>query len=220
MTELIGILGGTFDPLHNAHLELAAAARERLELDELRWIPAGIPPHRSPPEASAADRLEMVRLAIARKPGYILDDGEVRTGAPNYTVDTLARLRRGLVPDARLVLLMGADQLLGLDRWKDWLRLFELAHIGVAQRPGYALDTSTMSAVLRAAITRNIGTPDVLRREPAGRIVQFEMRPTQLSGSAVRERLRRGEDAADLLPAPVLAYIRSHRLYSSEQPRN
>ncbi len=117
------------------------------------------------------------------------------------------------------MLILGADQLLRLDRQRDWLRLFELAHVGVAQRPGYSLDTATMSVMLRAAITRKIGTPDMAREERAGRIVHFSMRQSRLAAAVVRERLVNGESATDLLPPPVEAYIDARRLYAGKTPR-
>jgi nicotinate-nucleotide adenylyltransferase len=213
---LLGVLAGAFDPVHNAHLQLATAAREQLGLDEVRWIPAGMPAHRSPPAASAADRLHMVRLAISGMPGFSVDSRDAMSNAPSHVVTTLQRLRDEAAPDVRLVLILGADKLLRLDRQKDWLRLFELAHVGVAQRPGYSLDTATMSAMLRAAITRKIGTPDMARDEPAGRIIHFSMRQSKLAAAAVRERILSRESAAELLPSTVAAHIEAQQLYAGK----
>jgi nicotinate-nucleotide adenylyltransferase len=217
--SLLGVLTGVFDPVHNAHLQLAAAALEQLQLDEVRWIPAGIPAHRSAPAANAADRLEMVRLAISGIPRFRLDDRDAMSAEPSHFVKTLQRLRDEVLPDTHLVLILGADQLLRLDREKDWLQLFELAHVGVAQRPGYSLDTATMSAMLRAAISRKIGTPDMAREERSGRIVHFPMRQSKLAAAVVRERILNRESAAELLPPAVAAHIETRKLYAGKTPQ-
>lgn len=132
----LGLLGGTFDPVHYGHLRLAEEAREALKLPELRWIPAGQPPHRTAPRTAAGHRLEMVRRAVAGNPAFTVDDAETRAPGPSFTVTTLERLRAAL-PDRPLVLLMGADAFLGLATWHRWRELLDLAHLGVATRPGF-----------------------------------------------------------------------------------
>ena len=139
----IGILGGTFDPVHNAHLALAHAALDRLGLGAVLWIPAGQPPHRNTPRATATDRLAMVRLAIAAAPRFLLDASEVNSQSASYTVHTLTRLRQQQGPARPLVLLMGADAFLKLPGWHRWREIFDLAHIAVATRPGFPLNDFT-----------------------------------------------------------------------------
>ena len=135
----LGLFGGTFDPVHFGHLRLAEEARETLGLAKVIWIPAGQPPLRDAPGRSAADRLAMVRLAVAGNPGFTIDDGEVVAAGTSYTVNTLERLRAAHGERQPLVLLLGADAFGRLDAWHRWRELFGLAHIAVATRPGHAL---------------------------------------------------------------------------------
>lgn len=184
--EPLGILGGTFDPVHNAHLRLAEEAMSQLRLSGILWIPSGTPPHRSPPVAPAADRLAMVRLAVSGRPSWAVDDAEVMANAPSYTIHTLERLVS--LRSEPLVLLMGADAFLGFTAWHRWQDILKLARIAVASRPGYA--------------------PQV----PEG-VTTFPLEAGTVSSTEVRARMESGEDVDELLPAPVLEYIASHHLY-------
>ena len=214
-----GILGGTFDPVHRAHLNLARAARKQLCLDNVLWIPTGQPPHRQLPQTPAAHRLAMVRLAIAAEPGFELDAAEAMTDEPSFTVPTLERLR-GIHGAARpLVLLVGADAFLGLPSWHRWRDIFRLAHVAVASRPGADLNEANMAADLADMFRRCRGNRTALAAAPAGAIVGFEIEPVEppdLSATMIRARLR-GAAAlpADLLPPAVLDYIRLNHLYSA-----
>lgn len=201
----IGILGGTFDPVHRAHLHLARTALRRLGLARVLWVPAGQPYHRRPPHAAAADRLAMVRLAVAGEPAFEVDDTEILSGEPSYTVPTLERLRREYGDERPLVLILGADAFLGLPTWHRWREIFGLARIAVAFRPGFAPASAG----------------EALSSAPPGGVVWFEIDPVEppdLSATLVRDRLRSGADPvelADLLPSGVLDYIRSNHLYST-----
>lgn len=209
----LGLLGGTFDPVHHGHLRLAEEAREALDLAEVRWLPAGLPPHREAPRVSAAHRLEMVRRAVADNPAFTVDDAETRVEAPSYSVTTLERLRAGM-GGRPLVLLMGADAFLGLATWHRWRELFSLAHIGVAARPGFELSPEALPAELAGACADRLGAdPCVLRAAPAGRVVQFAMTPLAISASLLRARLAAGLSARYLLPDPVREYIDRQQLY-------
>lgn len=215
----LGILGGTFDPVHRAHLHLARAALRQLQLAGVLWIPAGQPWHRQAPRTSAAHRLAMVRLAVADEPAFAVDDSEALADAPGYTVPTLERWRRLHGEQRPLVLLMGADAFLGLPTWHRWQDIFRLAHVAVAARPGAPLAAAAMAAELADEFRRRRRSRHtVLASAPAGCIVGFEIEPVEppdLSATAVRELLRHTpEQAADLLPAGVLDYIRSHHLYT------
>lgn len=213
----LGILGGTFDPVHYAHLRLAEEARGALGLEAVLWIPAGRPPHRSQPRASAAHRLEMTRRAIAGNPAFVLDASEALAEAPSYTVSTLGRLRALHGAARPLVLLMGADAFLGLAAWHRWRELFDLAHIAVASRPGFALQASTMEAALAAefeARSRQGGAEAMA--QPAGAVLGFEITALAISASQIRALLGAAASARYLLPDPVLDYIGRNRLYSSD----
>jgi nicotinate-nucleotide adenylyltransferase len=128
----IGILGGTFDPVHYGHLRLAQEVADQLRLAEVRFVPSGTPPHRATPVATAADRLKMVRLATTGNSLFTVDARESASITPGYTVDTLTALRAEVGAEQSLVLLLGADAFLDLASWDRWHELFKLAHIAVA----------------------------------------------------------------------------------------
>jgi nicotinate-nucleotide adenylyltransferase len=214
MSKPVGILGGTFDPVHLAHLALARAALERLGLNKVLWVPAGRPPHRGLPRAASSDRLAMVQAAIAGEPRFVLDPSEVQSEAPSYTVRTLERLRRQLGHEQSLVLLMGADAFRGLVTWYRWQELFELAHLAVATRPGFPLDDFAPPLAAEFAARRLPGADFAGR--PAGGIHVFELVAGTVSATEVREKISDGapEDILlELLPTPVLDYIRRNNLY-------
>jgi nicotinate-nucleotide adenylyltransferase len=212
----VGIMGGTFDPVHFGHLRLAQEAAEILGLERVCWVPAGQPWHRAQPKAPAEHRVEMVRLAIAKNPLFELDDSEIRQTAPGYTVETLERLRMTLGADRPLVLLLGTDAFRGLTSWERWRDLFELAHIFVAQRPGHSLTPGGMRAELASEWRRRAGTPDALRGRPAGSIVAYGTTALDISASAIRAHFAQARSPRYLLPAAVLDYIQAHGLYAKE----
>jgi nicotinate-nucleotide adenylyltransferase len=181
----IGILGGTFDPAHNAHLAIASAAMRALRLDRILWLPTGTPPYRPAPVAAAAHRLAMLRLAIAGEPRYAVDDRELGPGASGYTYDSVRELREAN-PDAAFTLLMGSDQYAKRETWHRWADLEKLCDIAIVARPGWILDP---------------------------KVKAIPMIPMPISASDIRARVARGEDVSAMLPTPVLAYIRQHGLY-------
>lgn len=210
----IGILGGTFDPIHHGHLRLALELYEGLDLAGVRLVPLYAPPHRPPPIAPAELRLKMVEAAVAGEQALTVDDRELRRAQVSYTVDTLLALRAE-IGDAPLCLILGMDAFLGLPSWSRWERLIELAHIVVAHRPEAGpLGSAARSPALDALIDR-YGTDDgaQLRHQPAGCIVLWPIPQLEIAASAIRERLQRGASARYLVPDAVLALIREHRLY-------
>jgi nicotinate-nucleotide adenylyltransferase len=211
--NLIGILGGTFDPVHLGHVALAAAALSQLPLAEVLWLPSGSPGHRGSPMAGARDRLAMLELATAGHARYRIDAAELESNEPTYSVHTLARLRAQLGKTQPLVLLLGSDSFLSLPTWLRWRELFDLAHFAVASRPGHHLGEGGTVPELAAEIARRSARPEQLAASAAGGIVRFDMPPVDISSSAIRAALAAGRDARNLLPASVLAYIRSQHLY-------
>ena len=209
----LGVLGGTFDPVHRAHLRLAEEAMAQLGLSGVLWLPAGNPPHRPAPSASAADRLAMLRLAIADRPAFAIDEAELASPAPSYTVPTLERLRRLHGGHRSLVLLLGADAFLGLATWHRWREIFSLAHVAVVSRPGCDLSPLAMGAALAEEFARRQGPAATLAAAPAGGIVPFAMAAGTVSATEVRSVLQAGGDGRQLLPAPVVDYISRHALY-------
>jgi nicotinate-nucleotide adenylyltransferase len=220
MQPVLGILGGTFDPVHCGHLALARELRESLALSAVRFIPAGDPPHRSAPAASAAHRLAMVELAVADRPGFEVDPREIERRGRSYTVTTLEELRnedRGRT----LALIVGADAFLGLPTWHRWREIFELAHLVVVARPGVALEAGMPPALARERSQRLCDSASVLFARTAGAIVEPPITAHPISASAIRECLAlRGkhiDSVRGLLPAAVLAYIERNRLYLPPQ---
>jgi len=217
MPPPIGILGGTFDPLHFGHLRLAQELAEGLGLREVRFIPAGLPPHRAPPFASPQQRLEMGRLGIAGNPLFLLDEREIFKPAPSYTVETLLDLRRELGATQPLCLFMGADAFLGLATWHRWRELFGLAHIVVTQRPGVAGITraaATLPAELLNELNRRlVNEPEALREAPSGAILVHPVTALDISATQIRRDLAAGCNPRYLLPDAVLDYIQTNGLY-------
>ena len=213
----VGILGGTFDPIHYGHLRLAEEMLELANLRQIRFIPAGIPPHRAVPQVSAQHRSAMVRLAIADQAAFVLDDREVRRSTLCYNVDTMRELRAELGPEQALCLLMGADAFLQLHTWHEWERLFELAHIVVGYRPGFALEDRIHAATpaLRSHYRQRLGAAAALSEQPAGRIVVLAIPELEISATLIRSRVAENRSIRYLLPNPVADYIHQHHLYTS-----
>lgn len=212
----IALLGGTFDPIHFGHLRLAEEMAEALGIDQVRFIPAGRPPHRGQPRAGAVHRLEMVRRAIAGNPRFVLDDREFRRAAPSYSVDTLADLRGELPAATPLVLFMGADAFMGLTTWHEWRRLFDLAHVAVAHRPGFstaAWEDALPDPLRRILATRRGEFPAEVIERPAGRVFLHSITQLDISASQIRDRALRGKSLRYLLPDAVNHYIEENRLY-------
>lgn len=213
---MIGILGGTFDPIHHGHLRLAQEALNALSLDHVRLIPTGEPWHRAQPKASAAQRLHMAQLACAGNAQLVVDDREVASQAPGYTVDTLASVRAEFGAAQPLCLLLGADAFLGLTTWHCWENLFELAHIAVAQRPGFALDVTHMPPALQAQWTaRHETAAPTLASSAAGRIFDFEITALDIAASRIRMDIAANNSPRYLLPETVFHYIAENHLYQA-----
>jgi len=207
LVPVIGVFGGTFDPIHYGHLRPAQEAMQKLALAELRFIPAATPPHRPPPQASAAQRLAMAELAIRNLPGFRVDDRELQRGGLSYTVLTLESLRAefGNMP---LCLLIGADQFRSFETWYRWREIPALAHLVVLNRPG-----TTAGALPAWARGRECTDFQVLREGPAGRLAFLSVSPQDISATRIRAALARGESVQGLLPEAVLDYIRINQVY-------
>ncbi len=207
---MIGILGGSFDPIHFGHLRLAVEVQQALQLSELHLIPAGQPPHRSPPAASAGQRLSMVKAAIKGVPGLRADDRELRRGGPSYTVDTLLSLRAELGA-APLCLIVGMDAFLKLNTWHRWQELVGLAHVVVAHRPGW---TGEPEGEIRQLLTeRRVDDPKRLTTSSAGGIFLCPITQLDISSSQIRRLIAEQRSASFLLPESVLKIINTENLY-------
>ena len=203
-------MGGTFDPVHLAHLRLAEEAAGHLALERVRWIPSGHPGHRAAPGTRAAHRLEMVRLAVRDNPRFTVDDAEATArGAAVHDRHAAAACVRSSGAEVPLVLIIGADQLHKLDTWRDWRELLDRAHFAVGERPGYALAPDSLPAAVAAEWRRARGRRrDACVLRPPAAMVAFPMTPLGISASDIRRRLHGGGERA------LLATAGSSRLYS------
>lgn len=212
--RLTGILGGTFDPVHYGHLRPARHVMRQSGLDELRLVPGHQPVHRAPPVASPDQRLTMLRLALEEFPEFVVDERELRRGGPSYTHDTLTDMRREY-PDNHLCLMMGLDAFKGFTGWYRWQQILQLAHVLVMIRPGYGLTSQDeVSALLQR---HSLATAAGLRAQPAGGILPVQVPAEDVSSTAIRERLRRGQSVHGLLPSPVERWLHQHPVYSVQQ---
>ncbi len=214
----IGILGGTFNPIHLAHLRLAEEAREACALDRVLFIPAAAPPHKNvAEETSFRHRLAMTELATADHPAFAVSDLESRRAGKSYSVHTLEILRRERPGDA-FFFLVGMDSFRDIASWYEYGRLFELTHLVVAARPGSDVDDPL--ALLPVAIRSDFCYDAAARtlRHRAGTAVFF-LSETRLdiSSTRIRELVAAGRSIRYLVPAPVEDYIMRHRLYGARQ---
>ncbi len=195
----IGLFGGTFDPVHDTHLALAATAQTQLQLDEVRWIPAGQPWQKQRTVTPAHHRAAMVRAAIAGHPGFVLDAIELDRPGPSYTLETVRALQASAAAPCQWFLLLGQDQYLGLPTWHGWQELLQRVTLAVARRPGER------------------------RAEPAPALAAAACCPVALalsdvSSSAIRDRVAAGLAIDSLVPAAVARYIEEHGLYRPAVP--
>jgi nicotinate-nucleotide adenylyltransferase len=212
----IGILGGTFDPIHCGHLRLAQEVAEVLALAEVRFIPGGTPPHRARPQTPAADRVAMVKLAIQDNPLFVLDERETQREGLSYTFDTLSQLREELGATQPLVLIIGADAFLGFDQWHRWREIFALAHIAVAHRPGADLSAIPDAALAQVFAQRRVAQAQAVHDTPAGAVAVVPITALDISATAIRAALRGGRSARYLVPAEVRRYIEDNHLFLKE----
>lgn len=207
---LLGILGGTFDPIHLGHLRLAEEVREGLNLKRVHFVPSAVPPHRPQPALGPDERLALVQAAIADHPGFIADGRELERQGISYTVDTLKSFAAEF-PEHHRVLILGMDAFNGLLRWHRWQELFDWAHIAVASRPG-AVTTGEAAALLAERRLR----PDQLAQQRAGGIVALEITRLDISATAIRAALGAGRSVRYLVPDCLLNPLQAH--YPEPQP--
>jgi nicotinate-nucleotide adenylyltransferase len=207
----IGILGGTFNPVHHGHLRSALELREMLGLAEVRLMPAAQPPHREAPACSANLRADLVSLAVAGEAGLSCDRRELDRSGPSYTVDSLQELRLELGPHISMCLIVGADAVAALDGWHRWRELTDLAHIVVLARPGWQVpQAGPVAQWLRKHLVEAQGD---LRECAAGLVLLQRLRPLAISSTEIRELIGNGRSPRYLLPDAVWERIKSAGLY-------
>jgi len=212
----LGIFGGTFDPIHFGHLRTAFELMQELELAEVRFLPAGEPPHRVTPLCNASHRLAMVRAAASDQPGFVVDDRETRRAGPSYTVMTLRELRAEF-PGRPVCLIVGMDAFLGLPQWHEWQQILRLAHLVVAHRPGWVAPASGTLGELLAerGTTRHAD----LHATEAGRIHVRAVTQLEISSTDLRDLIVSGRDPRYLLPDAVREIIRDTGCYTRQPTR-
>ena len=204
----VGILGGTFDPIHFGHLRPAVEVRAALALDVVRLLPCRVSPLRDEPAAAPEHRLAMLEAAVAGEPDLIVDGRELDRPGPSYTADTLAEFRAEY-PDDRLYLIMGGDAFAAFDRWDRWRQILDSAHIVATYRPGAP---PTAPEPVRDAL---VDAPQGLDETPAGRIWIQPVTQLDISATAIRALAARGGDLRYLMPESARHHLEEHRLYDA-----
>jgi len=208
---MIGILGGTFDPIHYGHLRTALDVQQRLALDEVRFIPCGEPPHRVAPIAEPLQRLAMIRSAIAGQDRFVADDRELRRDGPSYMVDTLRSLKKDF-KDESLCLILGTDAFNGLAQWHQWEKIFDLANIVVMKRP--EVDGKTkINKHLFSQIKHRIVDADDLNKKQNGAICFIPVTQLDISATMIRQQWQQCNDIQFFLPDSVLRLIQQQNIY-------
>lgn len=212
---MIGVLGGTFDPVHFGHLRPALEVRQDLGLREVRLIPLRQAVHRPQPLASSEQRLAMLRLAVADEPGLCIDDRELRRPGASFTYESLVELRSELGPEEGMCLLLGADAYAGFLSWHQPDDILRLAHLVVMGRPGLNhQDTGAKVEELRFwAAPRLCNSPSQLSEVPSGYIWFQDVTPLAISATRIRRLVALGLSPRYLLPDAVIAFIRGDNLY-------
>lgn len=204
---MIGIYGGTFDPIHFGHLRTALEIKENFSLNEVRLIPCGHPSHREIPLTSPQKRSEMLQLAVQNHPELIIDKRELDRKGISYMIDTLISLRKENATHP-LLLIIGTDAFQGLENWHQWQNLFDYAHIIVITRPTYK--QQELSTFLASKLTKD---KDKLKSELSGCLLFQSVTQLDISASMIRNTIEKGLNPAFLLPNLVIEYIKTNQLY-------
>ncbi len=210
---LIGILGGTFDPIHHGHLRMAEDLADLIKLDAVRFIPSANPPHKQSPTTSAEDRCEMVKLAIATNPRFVFDDRELKREGASYTIDTLLSLREELGKETALCLIMGSDAFAEFDSWHRWQEILQYCHIALVERPNIQLADALRTELQSLLRNHYAEHPEKLSSCPAGYINIQRITALDISATAIRKHLALGRSTRYLLPDKVIDYIEKQKLY-------
>jgi len=216
LAELVGIFGGTFDPIHNGHLGAMSQVCAKIPFDRVHWVLSARPPHKDQTTASIQHRFAMLNLALESESIYVADDAEIKRASKSYTVDTIEDLRRDHA-EASIYVIIGGDSLINLPRWHRYSELIEKVNWVVMHRPGYSLDVDAQLS------DRFVSSPELLKDSAGGKIWCMEQSNFAISSTELRAELTRDESqpttffAQDHLPPPVLTYIRQHQLYKKRR---
>ena len=208
---MIGVLGGTFDPIHYGHLRTALDVQQRLALDEVRFIPCGEPAHRDKPIAEPLQRLAMVRAAISGQNKFVADDREIRRSGPSYMVDTLTSLKKDFKHES-LCLILGTDAFNGLEQWHQWDKIFDLANIVVMRRP--PIDgQAKINKHLFSKIKGRMVDADDLNKNQNGGVAFVSVTQLDISATEIRRQWQECQDIQFFLPDSVLTLIQQQNIY-------
>lgn len=217
MTERrVGVLGGTFDPIHSGHVDAGRAAAAALGLTRMVVIPSNMPPHRPQPKASTYHRFAMAAMAVAGLDGWRASDLELRAGSQSYTTSTLQQLHGRGYAASELFFVIGADAFLDIDSWRDYPAILDHAHFAVVARPGFPVGTF---AARMPALADRMRRPPVDARRPRDPVIWLiDAATTDVSSTAIRHRVAQGESISGLVPPAVQQHIEQHGLYTSRIP--
>jgi len=207
---MIGIFGGTFDPVHYGHIKPALSVKQALNLSQLRFVPNRIPPHRATPLLTVEQRLSLLRIALKDYPDVIIDERELHREGPSYMIDTLRSLH-GDFPGETLCLIIGMDAFLNIATWHQWRSMFDLCHVVVIQRPGFQPDmlSSYMSADDYQFLAKRITTDDgALTLQASGKILLKSVPQLDISSTQIRANLLNGKDVSQWVPAAICQQLR------------
>ncbi|GAB1261667.1 nicotinate-nucleotide adenylyltransferase [Aurantivibrio plasticivorans] len=207
----VAMFGGTFDPVHRGHIQMATELKAYFRLDEMRLVPCHIPPHRPQPIANVNQRLEMLSLAVEDHPDLTIDTVELDSPDTSYSLNTLKVLREELGNDVSLSIGMGMDSLASLASWHRWRELLNFGHIVVAARPGYQLPES---GELIDFIEAHRGEAIDVQQQAKGKVVLAELSLVNISSTVVREALLQNENVSSLLPQKVSEYLHTNAIYT------
>ena len=219
----IGLLGGTFDPVHNGHLDLAAKTTQLFNLQKVLFVPVSQSPHKLDVlPASSFHRVAMLELALEQKIKFSIELSEVDNGGVSYTIETLSRLKERY-PDWELFLILGADAFLLMDTWKSFTDILKLCHVLVSTRPGVKLRVPDKLIQMLGLKKSTLGNNDLILpmtlSTPSGKTIRLYQIPTQnISSREIRGKVQEEKEIKNLLPPAVDHYIMQHQLYRAESP--
>ena len=209
------LFGGTFDPIHFGHLRTALELQEALKVPQINLVPAGEPVHKVSTGASAAQRFEMVRLAIDSEPALVADDCELISDERCYTINTLMNKRVEVGEALPIILVMGMDSLLGIKRWFQWQQLTDYCHLLIVARPSYEPEFD--SEIQSFMDQRKVEDLTELSTRPSGYLVMHQLTPMNVSATKVREIIKQGSNPRFLIPDVVWDFIKTERLYDANE---
>ena len=213
--QTIGLLGGTFNPIHFGHLRMAQELAESLSLNEVKFIPSANPPHKPSPQVSAEHRAAIVQLAIADNPQFQFDGRELSRNGASFTIDTLESLRDEFGDSVSLILVMGSDAFTKFNTWHRWQEIIKLCHIALVQRPVSSNKESLTKELETFLHNHYTEHAEDLHESSAGLVTMQAITPLEISSTAIRQALQLNHSARYLMPENVLDYIAAQQLYSA-----